>query len=295
MTGRLIVAANGGPQSAAALDWSIRWATTHSMAIEVCTVVDDDWYGVDYRVLERDHQRVLDAARERIEALAPTLAASFVLHRGKIVDSLVMLSRHSDLLVIGSRTSALFEGIIHGTLALKVAERSTVPVVVVPEGWKEGTGRIVLGVDDETDADALTFAARAASDRVSGLVVVHAIQVPVPYSPYDGGRSELLDEQQQIARKMVTDKCADLRERYPRLRVEGAVSTGNPSLVVVRAARDASLVVVGTHARGVLLGVLLGSVGRDLLMNMPCPVAVVPLATPASTDDDLALMTSLAQ
>jgi nucleotide-binding universal stress UspA family protein len=35
-------------------------------------------------------------------------------------------------------------------------------------------------------------------------------------------------------------------------------------------------VVVGTHGRGAVSRVVLGSVGHDLLLDTSCPVAVVP-------------------
>jgi nucleotide-binding universal stress UspA family protein len=34
--------------------------------------------------------------------------------------------------------------------------------------------------------------------------------------------------------------------------------------------------VVGSHGRTALGGILLGSVSRDILVALPCPVAVVP-------------------
>ena len=290
MSGRLLVAVNGGPRSASALDWSIRWAADRSMSLEVCTVIDDDWNDEDYPVMEKAHQALLDAAREHIAQRAPELPSSFVLHRGKLLDALVHLARHSDLLVVGSRKTAVLEGVIHGTLALKLAERVHSPLIAVPEEWVSGDGRVIVGVDDETDAGALEFAALASAVGQNELTLVHAVAEPVYYSPYDfGGRPELLQEMKKFSEQVVAGKALALRELHPGLRTVARVSVGNSSLTMVHAARGASLAVVGTHARGVVLGVLLGSVGRDLLMNMPCPIAIVPLATPESTDDVLAL------
>jgi len=296
MSGRLVVAVNGGTRSDAALDWAISWAVRQSMSIEVCTVLEGTWEDDDYDVLSLGHQRVLDSARDRVEETGNGVAASYVLHRGSLVDALVALSRHSDVLVVGSRSSAMIAGVIHGTLALKLAERITTALVVVPERWAGGDGRIVAGVDDDSDSEALSFASRAAAASDEELILVQAVEQPVYYSPFDfGGRPELLDEQRQISKRFVASTCETLRKRYPGLKVDGRVAVGNASLVMVHSAQGASLAVVGTHSRGVLMGVLLGSVSRDLLMNMPCPVAVVPPAEPTPLDDDLALITSLAQ
>lgn len=42
------------------------------------------------------------------------------------------------------------------------------------------------------------------------------------------------------------------------------------------AAADSSLLVLGTHGRGVLAGGFYGSVGQDLIGHVAAPVVVVP-------------------
>ena len=50
---------------------------------------------------------------------------------------------------------------------------------------------------------------------------------------------------------------------------------GSPVDVVLKAARDAALLVVGHRGRGAWRSALLGSVGLGVLLNAPCPVTVV--------------------
>jgi nucleotide-binding universal stress UspA family protein len=287
---------NGSASSAAALDWSVTWAIRHSMALEVCTALGADWFDDADGYFRQDHQRVLDAASKHVRRLAPDLRATFVLHRGDLIELLAERSACSSLVVVGSRKPGPVTGVLRGTLALKLAGRAVSPLVVVPENWLPGAGRVVVGVDDETDAEAVRFAARAAADSDSPLLLVHAVEQPVYYSPYDfGGRPEIVDELRRMSAATVAGRCDSVRQDHTGLTVTGRVEVSNPSLCLVRNATGASLAVVGSHHRKALAEFILGSVGHDLLVNLPCPVAIVPpLPTTGAQDDDLALTTTLA-
>ena len=55
------------------------------------------------------------------------------------------------------------------------------------------------------------------------------------------------------------------------------VWTGDPgeSIVSAAEAEDVDLVVVGTHGRGTIGRLLLGSVSEHVVRNAPCPVLVI--------------------
>lgn len=50
---------------------------------------------------------------------------------------------------------------------------------------------------------------------------------------------------------------------------------GTPASVLLRAARDASLLVVGSRGLGGFAGLLLGSVAQHCVQHAACPVVVV--------------------
>jgi nucleotide-binding universal stress UspA family protein len=59
---------------------------------------------------------------------------------------------------------------------------------------------------------------------------------------------------------------------------EPVAAIGSPVEVLLEAARDADLLVVGHRGRGAWRSALLGSVGLDVVLHAPCPVTVVQAA-----------------
>lgn len=57
--------------------------------------------------------------------------------------------------------------------------------------------------------------------------------------------------------------------------VDFRVAEGPPAEVINSAARECDLVVIGTHGRGGLRRVLMGSVAEQVLRKAPCPVMTV--------------------
>ncbi len=84
-------------------------------------------------------------------------------------------------------------------------------------------------------------------------------------------REEIDKESRQRLASMLTD---EERRRY---RVETALLAGNPFVEIVRYAKahDVDLIVMGTHGRGPIAHMLLGSVAEKVVRKSPCPVLTV--------------------
>ncbi len=128
----------------------------------------------------------------------------------------------------------------------------------------------------EVSGAAFRLAFGLAADHKSRLVILHV--VPPPQS-----RGEA------VAREQVGCYHADLWRMLEHLRPEGAavaverrLEDGDAAGTILRVAEEeaADVIVLGTHGRGALGKLLLGSVADKVVRRAPCPV----LTTNASLD-----------
>ncbi len=278
MPEKVVVALDGGPASHSALDWVIERSHSVPIDLELTTVVDLGWAPPDVTAhFLPVYDRILLDAAERVSLAAPGLRVATVVRHGDPVDELIRGSLFADLLVVGTNKTGVLAGIVHGTLPLRLAAATRCPLVVVPVGWHRHPGPVVVGCDDETDERAIEFAALEAQ-RLSGtLQLILAWDVPATIATDFLGTGALYDTMQDANTTILNAARQKVHDNHPNLQILHRLVYGGPAVTMIDAAKDAELVVVGTHRRGVIAGMLLGSVGHDLLMNMACPVAIVPL------------------
>lgn len=165
--------------------------------------------------------------------------------------------------VLGSTTAAL----------LRTARRP----VVVARGVGAAGGDVVVGVaDDGSSAAAVEFAAAYAARHGLRLRAVHGWS-PEPVPGF--GAVELWGSDAErgtgIADELLRGPLARVLEAYPAVEVEVEAVPEPPGQVLMERAKTAALLVVGTHGRGALRRMLLGSVSHRAAHVAPCPVAVV--------------------
>jgi nucleotide-binding universal stress UspA family protein len=267
----IVLGFDGSEPSLFALDWVAERAASHRSQVEIVmiggTLLRDD--------AGRD-SGLLDAER-RLRDRAPDAEVDSHRFPGKMPDSLLERARHADLLVVGSHRGRPIWSALSGWMPLRVASRSRTPVVVVPDDWEATTGRVVVGLDDDDSSlAAVDFAAREAAVSHVPLSLVHTWTMPTPQME---GSVVLLAspiEARAGQRRILREAVARTQEAHPDLVITQVLEQSNPSSALLRAARGASLLVLGTHHRGVMKGALLGSVGRDVLAQCRIPVCVVP-------------------
>jgi nucleotide-binding universal stress UspA family protein len=137
------------------------------------------------------------------------------------------------------------------------------------------TRRIVVGVDgSEASKDALRWAKAHAESDGAEVVAVSAWSYPVASFPM------LVN---QVATPETFDVEGETRASLARVvketlgdaEVTQQVFEGHPVTVMLAAARDADLVVVGSRGHGGFVGSLLGSVSQSLVAHADCPVVVI--------------------
>ena len=137
------------------------------------------------------------------------------------------------------------------------------------------SGRIVVGVDgSEASKDALRWAiAQAERTRMSVEAIMTweqtnaAFQFGMP-RPTEFGLGPYYD-------RAVHGVVQEVAGEHPGVEVSAVVIEGDAAKVLVAAAKNADLLVVGTRGHGEIVGMLLGSVSEYCTTHANCPVVVV--------------------
>jgi nucleotide-binding universal stress UspA family protein len=118
---------------------------------------------------------------------------------------------------------------------------------------------------------AFELACALARDYSARLVLLHVYPPPI-YPVFEGGAFPV--DCETPPRGAVTAKEAN---QPPNLNVERVLVEGDPAHEIVEAAKkyDAGLIVMGTHGRGGLTRLLMGSVAEVVNRKATCPVLTV--------------------
>jgi len=140
---------------------------------------------------------------------------------------------------------------------------------------------ILVGVDgSDYSRRALSWAMREAAHHHVPLTVMTVHSGPVrPATEIYWNIPDLPDksfdpEPLRTALQEMTDAVAkETGETPPEITIK--VTTGDPAEELVKASRDAELIVVGSHGRGAFAQLLMGSVSSKLTHHAACPVVVI--------------------
>lgn len=140
-------------------------------------------------------------------------------------------------------------------------------------------GAVVVGVDESDDSTrALETAVAEAVARHRPLHVVHVwASYPTGYAAgtYPHTAAELADALREQGAGVLRAAVARVREGHPSLAVSDELVEGDARRVLEERSRDAATLVVGSHGRGAIERLLLGSTSAWLARHAHCPLLVV--------------------
>lgn len=140
------------------------------------------------------------------------------------------------------------------------------------------TTRIVVGIDGSDSASlAVRWAAREAQLRDAALLLISAWSIPVDGFGFAGVAfsDDIFKSFRATAEGSLADAADQARAISKRIDVTTKAVEGQAAAVLLDAARDAELLVVGCRGLGGFRGLLLGSVSQQCVDHAPCPVVVV--------------------
>ena len=139
----------------------------------------------------------------------------------------------------------------------------------------------VLVPTDFSDASetALTYGRGLAEAFGASLHLVHVMEDLLAHAwaaeVYVAAVPNLREEIERESRQRLSAMLPEADRE--RLRAEIALLSGNPFIEIIRyaKAKDIDLIVMGTHGRGPIAHMLLGSVAEKVVRKSPCPVLTV--------------------
>jgi nucleotide-binding universal stress UspA family protein len=134
--------------------------------------------------------------------------------------------------------------------------------------------RIVVGVDgSDSSKAALRWAIRQAKLTGESVDAVTAWHYPAAYG-WAPGADDAVDLETS-AKNVLAEAFAEVSALEPEVRVRPVVAEGLAAEVLLRTARGADLLVVGSRGHGGLASALLGSVSLYCVLHAHCPVLVL--------------------
>ncbi|MCX5336677.1 universal stress protein [Streptomyces sp. NBC_00140] len=145
---------------------------------------------------------------------------------------------------------------------------------------------VTVGLDGSPESRAAAeWAAREAHLRGLPLQVVHVwepVPEPMAQAPLLGAET-----QQHWSERIPREAAEGIAQRHPGVEVDRVQLSGRPADVLVDAAKDADVLVLGSRGLSGIAGFLVGSVGLAVVAHTETPVVLVRAGEQAADEHEL--------
>jgi nucleotide-binding universal stress UspA family protein len=278
----VVVAVDGSPASNAAAFWAAGEAAMRNIPLTVIHAVTTPtatWPPVAYpdslavRLEDEGKKAIMHAIKIAEEAIPADrkVAIGRDLVYSSPAPALIKMSDEAEMVAVGTSGRGLLARGVLGSVSSTVVRHASCPVAVIrDEDLPDPKAPVLVGVDGSPVSELATeIAFDEASRRGVDLIALHAwsdVTTEVPYLDWATVEEE--------AQRSLAESLTGWRQRYPDVTVHRVVVRDRPARHLIDAAESAQLVVVGSHGRGGLTGMLLGSVSNTLLHSVRIPVLV---------------------
>lgn len=284
----IVVGVDGSPESAAAA--AAGWMLAQAMGVDcrlvhvtrdVRSSLEMAGAGVSLDALEL---AMLRRARNEIltslgNSVPPSVLQQLLVRPGRVAAVLndVVTERGAQMLVLGGKHHSALGRWLGGSTVQEVVRRLNVPLLVTT-GELRPRPRVMVAVDvsyaaKPTIEQATTFAQLLGGPLHALHVVEPAVSVPDVIF-----RTEPLDYAGWSRERMERDlwPLLPIPDHHKVIRRGVATTT----IAEEAAAWRAHVIVVGSHGKGWIDRLLIGSVTEELLNDLPCAVLVIPVPAP---------------
>jgi nucleotide-binding universal stress UspA family protein len=285
----IVVGVDGSTSALHAAGWAANTAARRHQPLRLVYASNSTAYGYGawlgppqsyFDELQASGEKLLGDVETAIRRDHPDLEIAVDLETSSPIPTLIAQTDEARLLVMGSRGTGGFGGILAGSTAVALVAHGRCPVAVIrgagPGAVPPTEGPVVVGVDGSTTSDAAVATAfDEASWRGADLVAVHSwLENAADAELLRPGDAEWARIEQNEA-EVLAERLAGWQEKYPDVAVRRVLSKGRPFERLLDQAAGAQLIVVGSRGRGGIRGMLLGSTSQALIYHATCPLLVV--------------------
>jgi nucleotide-binding universal stress UspA family protein len=284
---RLLVGYDGSDGAQRALAWATREAQRRGWPLRIVTcyqmsVAADAAYGYmppvadTAEALHESTDQLASGALAQVRSSAPDLDVEAEVVAAPPAVELAERSKDAVAVVVGTRGASGLLTELLGSVATAVLHKAKAPYVAVPATFDIDAAprrKVVVGVDgSEASCAALAWAHDAATRAGAVLQVVHAWTYPYEVMQFGGDDPRVV--MRDAAQRELAAAVARAEELGP-LEIEPVLVEDGAAHALLAAGDEADLLVLGSHGRGGLRSLLLGSVSQTVVQHAPCPVAVI--------------------